>query len=100
MKNFGDILKKAQEMQGKMAEMQEKMALVEITGTSGGGLVQVVLNGKGIARKVTIDPSAAEDVTVLEDLLVAAFNDAQKKVEEALSKEMQGGLGLPFNLPF
>ena len=103
MKNIGDMLKKAQEMQTKMAEMQEKVMQMEVTGSSGGGMVKVTLSGKGAARKVSIDPSLADDVTVIEDLLVAAFNDAQRKVEELLANEMsemKGGLNLPFNHPF
>ena len=107
MKNFGQMMKQAQEMQARMAEMQEKLAGAELSGQAGGGLVQVTLNGKGEARAIKIDPSLAkpEDIEVLEDLLAAAFNDARAKVEEHVQSEMRkitGGLNLPpgMKLPF
>ena len=107
MKNLGNLMKQAQQMQSKMTEMQEKMALLEVSGASGGGMVQVVVNGKGEMRKLKIDPSLVtpEDVEVLEDLVVAAFNDAKGKAEALMAGEMQkltGGLNLPpgLKLPF
>lgn len=107
MKNLGDMMKKAQEMQSRMAEMQEKLGEVEVTGSSGGGMVEVTLSGKAEARRVRIDPSLFQggDAEVLEDLLVAAFNDAKAKVEAHVAEKMQeltGGLQLPpgFQLPF
>ena len=90
-----------------MAEIQEKLAQLEITGTAGGGMVEVTLNGKGEAKKFKIDPAAvsAADTEILEDLLLAAFNDAKGKQEQAMREEMStltGGLPLPpgMALPF
>lgn len=107
MKNLGAIMKQAQQMQAKMGEMQAKMAEMEVTGASGGGMLQVALNGKYELKKVKIDKSLVdpEDVEVLEDLLLAAFNDAKTKVEAQMQDEMSkltGGLNLPagFKLPF
>ena len=101
MKNLGQMMKQAQEMQAKMQEMQSKLADVEVTGQSGAGMVQVTLNGKGDLRKVKLDKSIVdpEDVEVLEDLLVAAFNDAKNKVDAQVADQtskMMGGLKLPF----
>ena len=105
MDNLGQMLKKAGELQTKMAEIQEKMAAVEITGTSGAGMVRVTLSGRGEARKIAIDPAIADDTDVMEDLIVAAFNDAKTKVEALMAEkmgELTGGLPLPpgLRLPF
>lgn len=107
MKNLGNLMKQAQQMQSKMAEMQAKMGELEMGGAAGGGMVQVTVNGKGEMRKIKIDPSlcTADDVEVLEDLIVAAFNDAKGKIELLMQDEMQkltGGLNLPpgLKLPF
>ncbi|MBT6094330.1 MAG: YbaB/EbfC family nucleoid-associated protein [Rhodospirillaceae bacterium] len=107
MKNLGQMLKQAQEFQGKMQEMQDQLAELEVTGSSGGGMCQVVLNGKGEAKKVSIDPAlvSPDDAGVLEDLIVAAINDAKAKADERMRDEMQkltGGLQLPpgMQLPF
>ncbi len=107
MKNLGQMMKQAQQMQVKMQEMQDKLAAIEVTGISGGGLVSVTLNGKGDMRGVKIDRSlfSADDAEVVEDLIMAAFNDAKGKVEAHVAEEMSkitGGLNLPpgMNLPF
>jgi len=107
MKNFGQMMKQAQQMQAKMAELQDKLAESEMTGAAGGGMVQVTMNGKGELRAVNIDPSllTPADAEVLEDLIVAAANDAKTKVESHVAEEMQkltGGLALPpgMKLPF
>ncbi len=107
MKNLGQMLKQAQAMQSKMAEMQEKLAAVEMTGASGGGMVKVTLNGKNEMRAVKIDPSLVDpkDTEVLEDLVVTAFNDAKGKVDAHMAEEMAkitGGLQLPpgMKMPF
>lgn len=107
MKNLGNLMKQAQQMQAKMAEMQEKLAELEVEGASGGGMIRVTLNGKGDVKKIKIDPQAVDprDVEMLEDLLVAALNDAKGKVEARAQEEMQnvtGGLNLPpgMKLPF
>lgn len=106
MKNIGNIMKQAQEMQARMAKMQEELAATQVSGQSGGGMVEVTLNGKQIVQKVRIDPSIVDpaDVELLEDLVTAAFNDAQKKLmdltQQNLSK-VTGGLNIPgLNLPF
>ncbi|HLI11993.1 MAG TPA: YbaB/EbfC family nucleoid-associated protein [Alphaproteobacteria bacterium] len=107
MKNLGQLMKQAQEMQSRMQAMQERLAAVEVAGASGGGLVTVTVNGKGEMRKVKIDPSLVDpkEVEVLEDLIVAAFSDAKAKAEAQAAEEMQkltGGLNLPpgLKLPF
>lgn len=107
MKNLGNMLKQAQQMQARMAEMQAKLEATEVEGVSGGGMVRVLLTGKGDLRRVTIDPAlmAAEEREVLEDLIVAAHGDAKQKVEAAMAEEMQkatAGMGLPagLKLPF
>ena len=100
MKNLGQLMKQAQQMQAKMAELQEKLGSAEITGAAGGGMVSVTTTGKGEVRRVKIDPSLLDpkEVEVLEDLIVAACNDARVKTEAHVSEEMQkmtGGLSLP-----
>jgi len=107
MTNLGQMLKQAQQMQGKMQEMQEKLAELEVTGTSGAGMCQVTLNGKGEAQRVQIDPALVTpgDAPVMEDLILAAINDAKGKVDEKMREkmtELTGGLPLPpgFQLPF
>ncbi len=107
MNNLSRLMKQAQEMQARMAEVQARLAEVEISGAAGGGLVRATLNGKGELRRLKIDPSLADpdEVEVLEDLVVAAFNDAKTKVEAHVAKEMRevtGGLDLPpgMTLPF
>ena len=94
------MIKQAQEMQGRMQQMQEDLAALEVEGQSGGGLVKVKLNGKLEARGLKIDPSLIkpEEAEILEDLIVAAFQDAKRKAEAAAQAKMQeitGGLGLP-----
>lgn len=107
MKNIGQMMKQAQEMQNKLQEMQAKLAEVEMPGTSGGGMVTVTLNGKGEMKKVRLDPQlfASRDAEMVEDLIIAAFNDAKGKVEAHMAEEMAkitGGLNLPpgMKLPF
>ncbi len=100
MKNLGQMMKQAQQIQQKMAALQEQLAATEVTGASGGGMVQVTLNGKAEARHVRIDPSLLErgEAEVLEDLIVAAINDAKAKVEATIAERMReitGGLNLP-----
>jgi DNA-binding YbaB/EbfC family protein len=107
MKNLGNMLKQAQELQGRMADMQAKLNEIEIAGSAGGGMVSVTLNGKGEMRHIKIDRSLAapDEIEILEDLVVAAFNDAKAKVEVRVQDEMSkltGGLNLPagLKLPF
>ena len=101
-----DLVKQAQEMQGRMQEMQEQLAQAEIEGTSGGGLVVVTLSGKGDLKRLQIDPSLIkpEEPEVVADLIVAAHADAKAKTEAEMQRRMAefaGGLNLPpgFKLP-
>jgi nucleoid-associated protein EbfC len=107
MKNLADIMKQVSSMQSRMGDMQAKLETLVITGQSGGGLVQVTLNGKAALQSVTIDPSLMkpDEREILEDLLVAAHADAKSKVEATAAEEMKaitGGLPLPpgMKLPF
>ena len=100
MKNLGQMLKQAQEVQAKMAEMQEKLMAIELSGASGGGMVKVTLTGKHVMRSLKIDPSLINpnDVGMLEDLIIAAYNDAKAKVDSYMTEEMAkitGGMQLP-----
>jgi DNA-binding YbaB/EbfC family protein len=107
MKNLGQLMKQAQAMQEKMAEMQAQLDALEMTGVAGGGMVELTLNGKGDLKKIRLDKALVDpqEVEVLEDLIVAAFNDAKRKVSAHAEQEMQkltGGLQLPggMKLPF
>jgi len=107
MKNLSQMMKQAQQMQERMAELQARLDQVEVAGQSGGGMVQVTLTGKGELRKLKIDKSLVDpaETEVLEDLIVAAFNDAKARVESHVAEEMgklTGGLKLPpgMKLPF
>jgi hypothetical protein len=101
------MLKQAQQMQTRMAEMQAKLESTEVEGQAGAGMVKVKLTGKGELRRIAIDPSlmTADDREVLEDLIVAAHGDAKQKVEAMMAEEMQkatAGMSLPagLKLPF
>ncbi|CAK9041883.1 DNA polymerase III subunit tau (DNA polymerase III subunit gamma) [Durusdinium trenchii] len=105
--DIGEIMKQAGEMQAKMKEMQDKLAEIEVAGEAGGGMVKVVLNGKGYAKAVAIERSLVkeDDAEILEDLIAAAINDAKSKLETQSAEHMKGlteGLPLPpgFKLPF
>ena len=107
MTNISQIMKQAKEMQEKMAEVQKKVEETEVEGSSGGGAVKITINGKHIVKKVSIDTKLVdkEEIEVLEDLLVAAFNDGTKKISENMSNQLgsiSGGMGLPpgMKLPF
>ncbi|TNE34091.1 MAG: YbaB/EbfC family nucleoid-associated protein [Alphaproteobacteria bacterium] len=107
MKNLGNLMKQAKEMQSRMVEMQQSLESHEVTGVSGGGMVSVTLNGKGEMRKLSVDPSLVdpEDKEVMEDLIIAAHADARAKVNAYSAekmKEMTGGLQLPpgMQMPF
>jgi len=107
---FGDMMgmmKKAKELQEKMEQLQGDVAAMEVEGSSGGGLVTVVMTGKSEMKRLRIDPSLVkpEETEILEDLIVAAVNDARAKAEAALQdkmRELTGGLSLPagMKLPF
>ncbi len=107
MFGLGDMMKKAQEMQAKMAEMQDALKDMTVTGEAGGGLVKVTLNGQGEMVKTEIDPSllSADEHAVLEDLIVVAHGHAKARVGEQAAEQMKdltGGLDLPpgMKLPF
>lgn len=107
MKNLAQMMKQAQHLQERMQTMQAELESTEIEGASGGGMIRVTLNGKGEAKRVKIDPSMvqADETEILEDLILAAINDAKAKVEQTAQqkmKELTGGLTLPpgFQLPF
>lgn len=101
--NIGQLMKQAQMMQENMRRMQESLGTIEIEGQSGSGAVKVAMNCKHEARRVSIDPSLMADREMLEDLLVAALNDAAQRVEAAVNEKMKAvtaglppGLKLPF----
>ncbi len=99
-KNLGNILKQAQKMQAKIAEIQDEMADKTVEASSGGGMVAVVANGKQELVSVVVDPEIAgsDDIDMLQDLIVAAVNEALKKSRELMSEEMgkvTSGLGIP-----
>ena len=107
MKNMGNLLKQASQMQSKMAEMQARMEAATMEGQSGAGMVRVVLNGKGELKSVVVDPKLADpaEMEMLGDLLVAAHADAKRKIDASMAEEMAavtGGLQLPpgMKLPF
>ncbi len=107
---FGDLMgmmKQAKELQSRMETMQEEVAALEVSGSAGGGLVEVTMNGKSEMRGIRIDPSLLkpDEAEILEDLILAACNDARAKAEAALAdkmRDMTGGLQLPpgMKLPF
>jgi DNA-binding YbaB/EbfC family protein len=107
MKDLLGLMGKAKEMQAKFQAMQEEIAEMEATGQAGGGLVRVALTGKFEMKSLKIDPSLfkEDDVEVLEDLILAAHNDAKSKVEAAMKEKtaaLTAGLPIPpgFKLPF
>ncbi len=107
MTDFNNMLKQAQELQKKMADAQKKVEELEAEGTSGGGLVKAKINGKNITTSLSIDDSliSKDEKEILEDLIVAALNDARENVQKKISEEMSsltGGLKLPpgMKLPF
>jgi DNA-binding YbaB/EbfC family protein len=107
MKNLAGLMKQAQQMQSKMADMQSKLEEMELEGSAGAGLVTVTMSGKGDLRRIKIDPKLADpaETEMLEDLIVAAHTDAKRKIEAAAAEEMQkltGGMQLPggMKLPF
>ena len=99
MAGLGDILKQAQKMKAEMDRIQAEVGAKTVEGSAGGGMVTVVASGRGELVSIRIDPEAArEDREMLQDLVVAAVNDALRKARELLTQEMSrvaGGLGLP-----
>jgi len=103
---MGNLMKQAQQMQAKMAKAQEELALLEVTGESGAGMVKVTMTGNHNIRRVEIDDSLMDDdKEMLEDLIAASFNDAIRRVEEQNKEKMgsvTGGMQLPpgMKMPF
>ena len=103
---LGNLMKQAQKMQENLQQAQEELNTMEVSGESGGGLVQVIMTGRHEVRRVNIDDSLLEDdKDMLEDLVAAAINDAAHKVENATKEKFSGmtsGMGLPagFKMPF
>lgn len=102
--NIAQLMQQAQKVQENLKKAQQELASLEVTGQAGGGLVEVVMNGRHEVRKVSIDPDVADDREMIEDLVAAAINDAVNRVQ-ALSQEkmsgLAGGMPLPpgFTLP-
>jgi hypothetical protein len=105
MADFMKILQQAQQMQGRLKEMEQELQNQTVSATAGGGMVTVEADGKGQVKRVKIDASVVNpaDVEMLEDLVLVAVTEAQKKAAELAQKEMgklTGGMSLPFQLPF
>ncbi len=102
--NMQQLMQMGQQMQARMTQLQEDLGKREVTASAGGGMVTVAVDGKGDVRKVSIDPTVVDpaDVEMLEDLVLAAISEAQKKAKDAYEQEMgrmAGGLPFPMKLP-
>ena len=106
MPDFNDLIAASKKMSEKMKEAQEVLKKIEVEGTSGGNSVKVIMNGEGELKKLNFDDALLkESKEILEDLIVAAINDARIKLKKKTSEEISkvtGGIGLPpgFKLPF
>jgi nucleoid-associated protein EbfC len=105
MADIMKILQQAQQMQGRLKQIQDELEARTVSATSGGGMVSVEADGKGQIRKIKIDPTVVNpaDVEMLEDLVLVAIAEAQKKAQDVAQEEMgklAGGMNLPFKLPF
>ena len=106
MTDFNDLIGQAKKMQEKMKETQEVLKKIEVEGISGGNAVKIIMNGDGELKKITFsDTSHKESKEILEDLIVAAHNDAKLKLKKKTSEEISkvtGGISLPpgFKFPF
>lgn len=104
--SLGNMMKQFQKMQAKMEEIQAQLEQMEVEGTSGGGMVKVVANGKQDILGIKIDPEVInpDDIEMLQDLIVAAVNQARQKAQELQAEQLSGltgGLSIPgLNLPF
>ncbi|HJX60704.1 MAG TPA: YbaB/EbfC family nucleoid-associated protein [Thermodesulfobacteriota bacterium] len=99
-KGFGNLLKQAQQMHTKIAQLQEEMAGKTVEASSGGGMVNIVMNGKQEVLSIRIDPEVVnrEEIEMLQDLIAAAMNEAIRKSHEMMTEEMKkitGGLSIP-----
>src|SRR5260221_1492139 len=98
---LNEIMNRAQEMQKKLADIQKQVAEMEVIGQSGGGVVKIVFNGQHAAKKTTLDPMLLrEEKSIIEDLITAAINDGNDKIERGLRDKMSGlaGMKLPEGL--
>lgn len=95
MKGFMDMMSQAKDLQAKMTSMQDELALMEVQGQAGAGLVQVTLDGKGAMKGVKVDQSLIkpDEAEIMEDLIVAAHNDAKTKLEAVTAEKMQAMAG-------
>jgi DNA-binding YbaB/EbfC family protein len=105
MADFMKILQQVKDMQGRFETIQKELESKTVTGSAGGGMVSVEADGKGTVRRIKLDPSIVktDDVEMLEDLIVVAVSDAQKKAQAIQQEQMSqlaGGMQLPFKLPF
>ena len=106
MPDFSDLVSQAKKMQEKMKETQEALNKIEVEGISGGGVIKVIMNGEGDLKKVSLDEKLFKETKeIIEDLVVAAHNDAKSKLKKKTSEEISkitGGIGLPpgFKMPF
>jgi nucleoid-associated protein EbfC len=105
MPDFMKILQQAQEMQGRFQQIQDELQKTTVTGSAGGGMVSAEVSGTGQIQKIKLDPSVvnAADIEMLEDLVVVAISDAQKRAQTIAQEHMgklTGGMNLPFKLPF
>lgn len=104
--NLGNMMKQVQQMQAKMEQIQTELEKMEVEGTSGGGMVKVIVNGKQDIQSITIDPEVVDkdEIEMLQDLIVAAINQAKEKAQAIQAEQMSaitGGLNIPgMNLPF
>ena len=100
MKDFSDLVNQAKKMQEKMKEVQDKLKNIEVEGISGGNLVKVILKGDHEMKSIYIDPVAKKEKDeVINDLIIAAYNDAKDKLKKKTSEEISKATGIP-NLPF
>ena len=104
MTNFQQLLQMGQQMQARMSELQTELEKQTVTSSAGGGMVNVTADGQGRVRAIKIDPTVvdADDVEMLEDLVLAAVSEAQQRARKVYEEEMKkatGGLNLPFKLP-
>ncbi len=104
MPDFSQLLQLGQQVQGRLTQMQTELAQRTVTGSAGGGMVEATVDGRGQLRRVRIDPTVAKDgdVEMLEDLVLAAVAEAQRRAEELYREDLRkvtGGLPLPFQLP-
>ena len=104
MKDFSDLITQAKKMQEKMKETQESLKKIEVEGISGGNSVKIIMNGDGELKKISLDDKLLkESKQIIEDLIVAAHNDAKSKLKKKTSEEISkvtGGIDLPPNFKF